>query len=241
MRLQPPFVLSSIGQRFGQNLDGAYAAQGLLGHPGIDFGDISYWGRPIPCAIDGSIVSAILSQYNPNLEAYRAVNSIVEADGQFYEIQYGHISTTDVKVGDILREGQTVAYVGNTGDVYVGTPAALVSDAQKQAGNHAGAHVHFQVRLIGREPATGPTDPHKVYLNDGSGELIVGGYRYYQINPLNGYNSCIDPMPLFEADDLSQTIKQEITVLKNQDDPVIRQSLTQLLIAQAKKLLGITN
>lgn len=203
MKLVPPLPLSEIGQGFGQNADPAYAAQGLKGHPGIDFGiGAPSWGLPIPCAIAGSVVSAVLSRDNPNLEAYRAVNTIFDdTDGNSYEIQYGHCSAiyTTTVPGKVLALGETMANIGNTGDVYAGNPATLITDAEKQAGNHNGAHVHFQVRLIKKEIVNVPINPKQHYLNDGAGLLVLNNARYFVPNWDNGYNGCIDPAEFFAA------------------------------------------
>ncbi len=196
MKLTPPLPLSRIGQGFGQNKDPAYAAQGLLGHPGIDFGGDIDWGKPIPSPIQGAIVSALLSKDNPNLEGYRATNMLYDdMDGSSYEIQFGHCSKMTSVVGKPYADGQ--AYIGNTGDVYTGQPPHLVTDAEKKAGSHAGAHVHFQVRKVIKQPVNAPDITGVTYLNDGSGRLTLNGFKYYWIQ--NGYNGCIDPAPFFDG------------------------------------------
>lgn len=236
MRLVQPEL--ALGQGFGVNLTPAYKAAGFLGHMGEDFGGDSDWGKPIVCAVE-TTVSTILSQNNPNLEAYRAVNTIHEdPDGTCYEIQYGHFSTTPVKIGDKLEVGDVVAYIGNTGDVYHN--GQLVSDAQKQAGSHAGAHLHLQVRAIGKEAATGQLQPHRAYLNDGSGILTLNGFHYYQLYPFNGYASCLDPEQFFSPPVVAPAdIKAEVQVMQQSTDPSVKQGLLALIISQLKSLLGL--
>lgn len=213
MQIVPPNL--PIGQKFGENADGAYKADGLLGHPGIDFGGTINWGNPILCATEGGIVSALLSENDTNLEAYRAVNTIFEDSTGCYEVQYGHVSTINVKVGDSLIFGQTVAEIGNTGDVYTGSPAILVTDAQKQLGSHAGAHIHLQVRVIAKELATGQLDTNKHYVNDGVGLLTLNGYRYFVPNWNNGYNGCIDPALYFHGNTEEQTPADKLVAIAN--------------------------
>lgn len=200
MKLTPPFPLTEIGQGFGQNADPKYGELDLAGHPGIDFGGPTFFGTPIPNTIEGAIVSAILSKDNPNLEAYRAVNTIVDGgDGFFYEIQYGHVNNIIVKVGDVLKLGQEVATVGNTGDVYTVTNgvAHLVTDAQKQAGSHAGAHLHYQVRQCVQVPQNTVQKPGEYYLNNGVGGLVLNGFKYRVLDWNNGFNGCVNPMQFF--------------------------------------------
>lgn len=195
MKLIPPNL--PIGQGFGDNADGAYAADGLLGHPGIDFGSNANYGQPIACAIEGAIVSALLSENNPNLAAFRAVNTIFEDSTGCYEIQYGHDMQEVVSVGDVLHLGQEVATIGNTGEVFIGNPAIEVTEAQKEVGSHAGAHIHFQVRVITKESASTPLDSKKHYLNDGTGLLTLNGFHYYVPSWNNGYDGCVDPTQFF--------------------------------------------
>lgn len=197
--MTPPFPLSTIGQHFGDNAVALYQqGLGLKGHPGTDFEEP--WGTPIPCAADG-IVSAVLSP--SDLAFYRAVNTIVEFNDKCYEVQYGHCSDIFVKPGDTVTVGQIVANVGNAGPVYVN--GVLVSEADKLAGSHAGAHLHFQVREILKVPANDTTYAH--YLNDGSGRLVLNGFAYAVPNWDNGYNGCVDAEPLFTPVDAPQINK----------------------------------
>lgn len=233
MKLTPPFPTSTIVQHFGQNAVTLYQqGLGLKGHPGTDFGEP--WGTPIPNAIDGAVVSCILNRDNPNLMAFRAVNTIYEDATGCYEIQYGHCSTISVDVGQTLKQGDIVGEIGNTGDVFVG--GREVTQAEKDAGSHAGAHLHFQVRVIQKEPVGTPLNPEHHYLNDGSTILTLNGFHYWTPNYANGYNGCVDPELYFS--DLAQTIKDEIQVVQNQTDPSVRQSFFKLIAQQAAKLLG---
>lgn len=186
--IAPPFIL---GQRFGENADDAYHNAGLLGHPAIDYGGNQDYGKAIPNSIGGAVVSALLSKDNPNLDAYRAVNTIYEDTDGCYEIQYGHLRDINVVVGEVLPLGKAVGTLGNTGQVYGGFPFHLISDGEKQAGSHAGAHVHFQVRQIKKVAEDDSTYAH--YLNDGHGRLKLNGHSYAIPNFDNGYSGCVDP------------------------------------------------
>lgn len=248
MNLQPPLPLNRIGQKFGENADGEYAADGLKGHPGIDFGGTEDWGKPIPAAIV-SVVSSILSRDSSNLSAYRAVNTVVDDGPDSYEIQYGHCSTIPevIQVGKSLSIGDTVAMIGNTGDVYTGNPATLVTPAQKNAGSHAGAHVHFQVRKMKKHLATQPDIPGAHYVNDGTGRLTLNGYVYYVPDWNNGYNGCVDPMQFFGVPaapaivvdtTIPDDIKAEVVVMNNTKDPSVLAAFGALIAAQFRAWFG---
>lgn len=228
----------SVGQRFGENADGAYAADGLLGHPGIDYGGTINYGQPVLCAVGGSTVSALLSKGSSNLESYRAVNTIYEDETGCYEIQYGHVIDMYVNVGDKLVLGQHIASIGNTGDVYGGTPFGLITDAQKRAGSHQGAHIHLQVRVVVKEALSTPVDSTKHYVNNGSGTLELDGFRYSVPEWDNGYNGCVDPSMFYEGG-LEDVVKAETEVASRQTDPTVVAAFGAELIKGAQKLLGI--
>lgn len=255
MKLTPPFALSTIDNPFGNiGISAAVLAyyQKTLkidGHPGDDF-DIP-WGTPIPNAIEGAVVSALLSKDNPNLMVFRAVNTIYDPqlpDGTCYEIQYGHVSTINVKVGQVLKLGDIVANVGNTGDVFRckdGKCVEITAD-QKNAGSHLGSHLHFQVRVLKKMPATSANIAGVDYVNDGVGQLVLNGYKYEVPNYMNGYNGCIDPKqffsdpaPVIVSDPtIPDTVKSEVEVLKTTTDPEIRQNFIKLIVAQLRAFLG---
>lgn len=236
MNLTPPFALSTIDNPFGPSspsIQAYYKTLGLLGHPGVDFN--VPWGTPIPAAA-AATVSCLLSENNPDLDFFRAVNTIVDFPDVSYEVQYGHVSSMNVKVGDMVNVGDIVGNVGNTGTVFAN--GVEVSEASKLAGSGVGSHLHLQVRVIGKELATEQIDPQKRYLNNGVSQLILNGYRYYQINPDNGYNSCVDPQQFFTTP-LASVIGAEVQVLNNQTDPMVRQGFITLIVSQLKSLLGI--
>lgn len=196
MKLTPPFPLSTIAQGFGANAVNAYAGMGLKGHPGIDFG-VPY-GTPIPCAGNAYCYST-MSKDNPNLMAYRAVFTLIDdTDGNTYEISYGHCSTIMAKPFTQVKTGDILANVGNTGDVYAG--GVEVTLAEKTAGSHAGAHLHFQVRLLKKVSISEPLDPSKHYVNDGFGILTLNGFHYFVPDFNNGYNGCVDPMQFISTE-----------------------------------------
>jgi murein DD-endopeptidase MepM/ murein hydrolase activator NlpD len=211
MKLIKPFPI--IGQVFGANATPLYAAQGLKGHPGIDFG--ADWGAPIKCATDSKCYS-VLSKNNPNLMAYRAVCTIVDDINWSYEVIYGHCSDIYAIPGNNLTTGQIIGLVGNTGDVF--SNGVEVTNAEKLAGSHAGSHLHFQVRRLIKESATIPLDPTKHYVNDGFGLLTFNGSHYYAPDWNNGYNGCVDPAQFFSTDPVSTDLlpSDRLFILGNQ-------------------------
>lgn len=193
MKIKPPFALSTITQGFAQNATSTYAASGLKGHTGIDFGVA--WGTPIPITADASYCYSTMSKDNPNLMAYRAVFTIVEDGDNCYEISYGHCSEMSAVPGATYQTGDTIAEIGNTGDVFVGN--TKITNEQKMAGSHAGAHLHFQVRLLKKVPRATLDGANHKYVNDGNGLLVVDGFVYEVPFWDNGYNGCLDPQQFF--------------------------------------------
>jgi murein DD-endopeptidase MepM/ murein hydrolase activator NlpD len=79
-------------------------------------------GTPIYAAAGGIVIAA---------EQTSDYGKIIKIDdGSGLETRYAHTSQMLVKVGDIVKQGQLIAKVGNTG-------------------RSTGAHLHFEVRLNG--------------------------------------------------------------------------------------------
>lgn len=200
--LRRPFPKSTIAQPFGANENNSYSLSGLKGHTGIDFG-VPY-GTPIPNVIDGAYCFAVLNKGDPNLMDYRAVFTLVDDGDYSYEISYGHFSDSVSVIGKRYNSGDTLAFIGNAGPVY--TNGFEVTEAQKEAGSHAGSHLHFQVRKLTKIISGMAYDPSAKYVQEyggipgayTSGVLQYGGFYYKVVDPDNGYNGCIDPEPFFE-------------------------------------------
>lgn len=240
LRIKSPFLFSTITQGFGENQVNYRTIDDTVGHPGIDF--LMPWGTPIPNGVAGCFVSAILSKDNPNLDAFRAVNTIIDDEDNSYEIQYGHCSDITCKVGDTPKVGDVVANVGNTGTVYHND--VLVTAAQKYAGSHEGQHLHFQVRLLKKVNRSLMGKGN--YLNDGSGLLVVDDFVYQIVNYDNGYHGCIDPMPfLYEKEPATHTEDQPVVVVGLKDSESIAVLAAQKVAAgntaQANVLFALAN
>lgn len=89
-------------------------------HPGIDIANSS--GSPLVATADGEVV------HSGWCEGYGNMVQINHANG--ISTIYGHNSQNIVQVGQTVKKGQTVAYLGNTG-------------------NSTGPHVHYEIRVNG--------------------------------------------------------------------------------------------
>jgi murein DD-endopeptidase MepM/ murein hydrolase activator NlpD len=190
MKLLEPLLVGpySITQKFGGNANPYYAGEGLKGHPGVDL--FQGFDRSITASHDG-LVYKTFNKDNPDLSKYRAVCVIFQENEYWYELTYGHCNKVYASVGDMVRSGDLLASMGNTGDVYsLGLP---VSVQNRLSPKHPGTHLHYQLRKCLRvaTPESG-----KYYLQDERGDLYHDSNGYYEIvNYDNGYHGCIDPLP----------------------------------------------
>jgi murein DD-endopeptidase MepM/ murein hydrolase activator NlpD len=113
-------VVGPVGSGFGFRTD-PFTGRGAL-HTGLDFpADV---GTPILAAAGGVVVST---------EVHPGYGNMVEIDhGNGLLTRYAHASKVLVKNGDLVRRGQQVALVGNTG-------------------RSTGPHLHFEV-LVDQVP-----------------------------------------------------------------------------------------
>lgn len=98
-------------------------------HTGIDIntGNGPYiYNQPIVASNTGVVTKAV---YNPTRGYGNYV--IIDHGGNNFTL-YGHCSSLAVKVGDVVSQGQTIAYVGSTG-------------------NSTGPHLHFEIRLNNKQ------------------------------------------------------------------------------------------
>lgn len=103
---------------FGWRID-PFTGQSAL-HEGIDF--VAETGTPIRAAASGVVMTA---------EAHHSYGHMVEIDhGNDLSTRYAHASTVLVKEGAVVKRGQVIAMVGNTG-------------------RSTGPHLHFEVRIKG--------------------------------------------------------------------------------------------
>lgn len=113
-----PVTTGFIGSGFGNRVD-PFSGQ-LTMHAGLDFAAPP--GTPILAAAGGVVSSA---EFNP---AYG--NMVVIDHGNGLQTLYAHASHIDVRAGEIVRKGQSIARVGTTG-------------------RSTGPHLHFEVHVNG--------------------------------------------------------------------------------------------
>ncbi|MBO6014001.1 MAG: peptidoglycan DD-metalloendopeptidase family protein [Oscillospiraceae bacterium] len=94
-------------------------------HSGIDIDGFQSMGSPIVAADSGTVIKA---------EYYGGYgNCIIIDHGNGFSTLYAHLSSMYVGVGSFVSQGQTIAGVGNTGNVY----------------GMDGIHLHFEVSING--------------------------------------------------------------------------------------------
>lgn len=179
------YTKDKIAQRFGDNATPLYAAQGLKGHTAYDW-DVP-WGTAIPNCTPNAYCYSRMNEY-ATPDKYKGVFFLTQADdGKWYEISYGHLSGFVAEVGKTYQVGETVGYVGNSGDVYVGDH--YVTLAEKEAGSHAGEHLHGpQIRPLAR--VAHKTGRQLIYDEHGP-YRDKEGFWYEVLDYGNGYNGCV--------------------------------------------------
>ncbi len=115
---QQPIAAANLGSLFGWRIDPITGRSAL--HTGIDFQ--ADRGTPILAAAGGVVVA---QEFHPEY------GNMVEIDhGNDLITRYAHASKTIVKKGDLIKQGQKIAEVGNTG-------------------RSTGTHLHFEVLVQG--------------------------------------------------------------------------------------------
>jgi murein DD-endopeptidase MepM/ murein hydrolase activator NlpD len=127
----------ALGSTFGWRIDPITGHSAL--HTGLDFP--AEVGTPIYAAAGGVVVA---QEFHPQY------GNMIEVDhGNDLMTRYAHSSKVFVRLGDLIKRGQKIAEVGNTG-------------------RSTGAHLHFEVLVQGV-----PQDPQK-FLNAGSNLAALG-------------------------------------------------------------------
>jgi murein DD-endopeptidase MepM/ murein hydrolase activator NlpD len=240
-----PYPKTLITQRFGENANGSYAADGLKGHTAYDWG--ASYGTDIPNCTADAYCYSLMHKDDPVLMDYRAAFFIVETDTGVYEVSYGHMSEILAVPGKTYQVGDVIGKVGNTGPVFSGQHE--VTEAEKDAGSHAGAHLHGpQIRPV-KKVKTTQTGPgyFNHYLSTGAGTLYQDkdGFYYEVPDYQNGYNGCVSLAP-FSTETLAteykapsvETIIQSVAVAtaevaslpKEQQSPFIKRLLAILAV-----------
>jgi murein DD-endopeptidase MepM/ murein hydrolase activator NlpD len=113
-----PVKNAHFGSPFGSRIDPIAGLRAR--HEGIDF--VAPVGTPIVAAADGVVVVA---EYHPEF------GNMVDIDhGDGLTSRYAHLSRMDVATGRLIKRGDEIGAVGNTG-------------------RSTGPHLHFEVRMLG--------------------------------------------------------------------------------------------
>ncbi|MEK7063009.1 MAG: M23 family metallopeptidase, partial [Patescibacteria group bacterium] len=99
---------------------GGRKTQGIHGYNGIDIA--APLGTPIMASADGEVIVSRNSGWNGGYGIY-----IVIRHPNGTQTLYAHNNSNTVSVGDSVKQGETIGYVGRTGKV-------------------TGSHVHFEIR-----------------------------------------------------------------------------------------------
>lgn len=127
--------LTRMASGFGYRTDPIYKTTKF--HAGMDF--TAPTGTPIYATGDGKVVRA-------DAEASGYGNHVRIDHGYGYVTLYAHMSEMDVKIGQTVKRGDVIGYVGNTG-------------------KSVGPHLHYEVRKNDI-----PINPINFYFNDLSPE-----------------------------------------------------------------------
>jgi hypothetical protein len=163
-----------------------YGPRGAAFHSGVDCPCPT--GTPLPSVSDGLVVfegriPAAATGYQPE------VICIVQSEGFF--ITYGHLSQTLVSTGERVKQGDIIAYSGNTG--YVLPKPLSANDKQ------TGQHLHAQKNLGTKSPYKGinnyPSEDITPLLN------AYGGQDMDALEAVRSLYRALDPqgMPSLDA------------------------------------------
>jgi murein DD-endopeptidase MepM/ murein hydrolase activator NlpD len=166
-----------------------------VGHPhtGVDYSN--GYGSPVISVGYGWVYKIITPEQSPS--GWCGVYYLCPDDKYgWVEVCQGHLSRVDVKVGDVVREGQQIGLEGNRGEVYSG--GMLITKEMQMNGDKRGSHVHEQYRPVRRVKKA---IRGKHYLNGVSSHGYTnsqGRYRdkqgmYYEIQIDNDTRGCVDP------------------------------------------------
>jgi len=108
-----PFEPRFITGRFG-TLSEFRRQRGMQAHSGVDWARPE--GTPIPAIANGTIVLQQFSQVLGNVSVLRVMGN----DKKLYYVGLCHLRAEGLPVGQRVKEGDTIGFVGNTGSASSG-------------------------------------------------------------------------------------------------------------------------
>lgn len=108
-----PFEPKFITGRFG-TLSEFRRKNNMQAHSGVDWAKPE--GTPIPAIANGTIVLQQFSKILGNVSVLRVMGN----DQELYYVGYCHLKAEGLEVGQKVREGDTIGFVGNTGSASSG-------------------------------------------------------------------------------------------------------------------------
>lgn len=131
---QAPNAYGYISPLAGRTTKDIYCGwEGYPGHKGVDF---SYWGingQDVLAVKSGKVIISTALRYSSgNYRSYGEYVVIDHQDGSMTLYAHGLANSRVVSVGDVVKQGQKIMKVGSTG-------------------NSTGPHLHFEVRINGKQ------------------------------------------------------------------------------------------
>lgn len=170
------FPIGDMTQEFGVNPK-LYKPLDMDGHNGIDL--VRPHGEHMFAVENGTVVDV-----KDTPEGYGKHLRIISTDGR-REWTYGHCSEIWVKQNQVVKAGQFVARMGNTGFVVSGNTPFWGHNP------YAGTHLHLGLRRT-RPDVNGWSYPGSTY-------------KFMVLNYENGYKGSVDPLPYLRDQSLLST------------------------------------
>ena len=181
----------SVTQWFGENPD-LYRRWGLKYHNGIDI--VAPHGSPMFAVEDARVVA--VKTDSGGYGKHVRIRSLKKRADTYRCWTYGHCSAIHVKEGQIVRAGEHIADMGNTGFVVSGNTPWWKHNP------YAGTHLHLGLRLLKEDPR---------------GWSYRGDNIKYNVQDYdNGVKGAVDPYPyLLKLDEVEETKwkKQALTLI----------------------------
>lgn len=191
------YSLGDVTQWFAENPELYQEYGSTIAHNGIDI--VRPWGSHLYAVAD-SVVSRVKSE----IDGYGKHVRLLSNHGDIYrDWVYGHMSFIAVEEGDVIKAGQYIGNIGNTGFVVSNATGNGFWDSNP----YAGTHVHFGVRDL---------------IEDSKGWSYPGvDKKLKALNYNNGYKGRYNPLPLFRNPELLSSkilgiasVKQHKTLLQ---------------------------